>query len=267
MKFGKLLFSLMVYFIFLAGMAFAACTPGVTNGLCCIDGTQSGNCGTSGNYTGYYCNAPNFAFRASKCGCPPGYITDASDQTGANCKLASCPGGFTLNQCTGTKPTFCNSNGQLENKSSVCGCPTGLKPSNEGCAAKNCVDDATICSQNQTCNTGTSTCETKVGCQYNNPACGSGKKCNTVTGQCQDESALLEGCDYENPACGAGYTCTDNTCVKNAPADNGTGTTPSTNDAFVPYEAPKNPLCCIPPAGIVLLFGFVAFYGAKQEKQ
>ncbi|MFA5105483.1 MAG: hypothetical protein WC506_00835 [Candidatus Micrarchaeia archaeon] len=256
----------------LGGMLFAACTPGTTNGLCCIDGTESGNCMT-GNYTGYYCNAPAYSFRANKCGCPAGYVADTSDATGWNCALSACPGGYTLNTCiSGQAPLFCSAGGVLQNKSTTCGCPTGFKPSGDGCVAKNCVDDPTVCSTNQTCDTGSSTCVQKSGCQYDNPKCGSGKICNRITGQCEYESSVPNGCMYGNPSCDSGYTCVDDSnggsCVKNQapPADNSsTDTGSGSGSAFVEYDNTKASTCCLPASGLVLLFGAVGYFEYRKR--
>ncbi len=49
---------------------------------------------------------------------------------------------------------------------------------------------------------------TKVGCQYNNPSCGSNYDC--VNNAC----ILKKGCNYGNPYCSSGYGCVNNQCIK-----------------------------------------------------
>ncbi|MBM3229437.1 hypothetical protein FJZ26_03325 [Candidatus Parvarchaeota archaeon] len=267
--FLALVFAFFVVIAF-AGTPSAACTPGVKNGLCCIDGTQNGDCGQTSNYTGYYCIGPEFTFKATKCGCPAGYIKDPSDATGANCKLAKCVDGTALGTCSTSKPLYCTSSGQLENDSTICTCPAGMIPFGTGCKKATCIESPGVCNANQTCDAASATCKLKNGCQYNNPACASGKTCNTRTGQCEVRPT---GCEYGTETCTQGKECKNNACVaiRNQSANTGDqdsqpGSGLDNSDDAGAADSSQSPAktacCCLPGLGFILLFGFVY----KQKK-
>jgi len=269
MKTLKYVLILTIVATFIFGMlpqgVFASCTAGTTNALCCVDGTKTGDCSVFANYSGYYCNAPDFVFRASKCGCPQGYVVDPADTTQTNCVLSKCKDGTALNTCASAKPVYCSATGVLENNSASCGCPDGYTTNGTSCRRANCVDTPSLCTANQTCDATTSACKLKAGCQYSNPACGSDKECNDVTGYCEDKPT---GCQYGTYNCTAGTSCVNNECKTNAapdnnfPSDNGSGTGGAASSA-----APSSGMCCLPAAGMILVFGFVLSRPKGKKKE
>ncbi len=103
----------------------------------CSDQTPYGQCSST---IPLFCNNGILENKASICGCPFG-----TTQSGENCiattAIQTCSDGTPANQCSFSKPLFCN-NGVLISLASICGCPAG-----QIISGNNCVSPATqVCS-------------------------------------------------------------------------------------------------------------------------
>jgi len=103
-----------------------------TSSSTCSDGTIYNGCSTN---KPYYCDNGSLVPKASQCQCPVGYVA-----LGENCVRSSpsntCSDGTIYNECSSNKPFFCN-NGQLVEKASQCGCPTGKEVQVDNCITPN----------------------------------------------------------------------------------------------------------------------------------
>jgi hypothetical protein len=91
----------------------------------CSDGTLSGFCSILTKPK--YCESGNFINDCQTCGCSFGKTcqSDGSCVSSSDSSSDSCSDGTLFNQCSYTKPLFCNSDGNLVNKCNFCGCIEG----------------------------------------------------------------------------------------------------------------------------------------------
>ena len=103
-----------------------------STGSACVDGTPSGMC--SSDYPKYCFNGA-LIDKATMCGCPAGQTQDPNNRN--RCIAQTCSDGTALNACSSSRPQFCTSAGNLVDRPTQCGCPSGTKLEGGVCAPLN----------------------------------------------------------------------------------------------------------------------------------
>lgn len=93
----------------------------------CSDGTRFLTCSAT---RPYYCDNGVLVNNSATCGCADGY--KAKDNY---CVEKTCGDGSAKNTCALQKPLYCNALAALEERSSICGCPSGTTASGNACLA------------------------------------------------------------------------------------------------------------------------------------
>lgn len=236
----------------------AACN----SGLLCQSGTcqQTNQCGAQNQQccgggacnSGLTCQSGNCQ-PVVQCGgenqncCSGGSCNSPLTCQGGTCKVPApekCDDGTAKNQCSDTKPQYCNADLSLINDCLSCGCPdestqcqsNGKCTASADCPYECCLGvvgykDKDPCpSVSKTCDASTHKCAGNVDpCPYDccygmsdyaNKACPSGQacqddhSCQVVKTPCPDECCLNDAAHTDKACTQNGYTCQDHACVQ-----------------------------------------------------
>lgn len=195
----------------------SASTP-KPNGSACDDGSlctqtdtcQAGSC-TGGNPV--VCTAQDQCHDAGTCNTGTGVCTNPSKPNGTLCndanlctQLDTCQGGT----CTGASPVVCTPLDQCH-IAGTCNPATGTC-SNPNSANGTPCNDGSLCTQSDTCQTGTCTGANPVVCTALDQ-CHVAGACNPATGQCSDPNSPNGTTCTDGNACTQTDTCQDGSCV------------------------------------------------------
>ena len=163
----------------------------------CSDGTLYSQCSTT---KPKYCSSGTLINKCSTCGCTSGYIC-VNDACTIDQSQSVCSDGTSNNQCSFTKPKYCD-NGNLVNKCSACGCPSGYSCQADGSCVQTCSDGTLYNSCSSTkpkyCSSGTliNNCQTCSCADITKEYCKSDGTCALKCGNGQIDSG--EECDGTN---------------------------------------------------------------------
>jgi len=194
----------------------------VTNGTACDDGdecTQTDTC-QNGTCTGadpVVCTASDQCHNAGTCDTDTGICSDPPKPDGTSCddgdectQTDTCQSGV----CTGADPVVCTALDQCHDvgtcNPSTGNCSNPIKPDGTAC------DDGDLCTQTDTCQSGTCTGSDPVVCSPLDQ-CHNAGTCNPSTGNCSNPiKPDGTSCD-DGDACTQTDTCQSGTCTGSDP--------------------------------------------------
>ncbi len=189
----------------------------------CSDGTPAGFCSTD---SPRYClsngGQSQLIDKASLCGCPAGEVQDPTNRN--RCVAQTCEDGTALNACSSNRPSFCTSNGNLVERPSQCGCPSGSRLEGDSCVPLNSI--CFVSNNPQTVRQGESTTVRVSYSEVSNPNgfvdCGDGRVASLacsggLTGTCVATCTYASQATYAPSAYINGELCSSQGRVEVAP--------------------------------------------------